>query len=83
MSLLSIPNIKEYNNRMFFMIAGPCVVEGRDITFQIAEHLKSLTERYRIPFIFKGFSRQKARPEMRSSKRGEMGYAFLPRFTGL
>ena len=53
MSLLSIPNIKEYNNRMFFMIAGPCVVEGRDITFQIAEHLKSLTERYRIPFIFK------------------------------
>ena len=53
MSLLSIPYIKEYNNRMFFMIAGPCVIEGRDITFQIAGHLKSLTERYGIPFIFK------------------------------
>ena len=35
------------------MIAGPCVIEGRDITFQIAGHLKSLTERYGIPFIFK------------------------------
>lgn len=53
MSPLSIPDIKEYNNRMFFLIAGPCVVEGKEITFQIAEHLKDLTQRLEIPFIFK------------------------------
>ena len=53
MSPLSIPDIKEYNNRMFFLIAGPCVVEGKEITFQIAEHLKDLTQRLEIPFVFK------------------------------
>lgn len=53
MNLSSIPYIREYDNKMFFLIAGPCVVEGKEITFQIAEHLKALTEKYRIPFIFK------------------------------
>lgn len=53
MNLSSITYIREYGNNMFFLIAGPCVVEGEEITFQIAEHLKALTEKYRIPFIFK------------------------------
>jgi 2-dehydro-3-deoxyphosphooctonate aldolase (KDO 8-P synthase) len=35
------------------LIAGPCVVENRDIVFQTAETLKALTDRLQIPFIFK------------------------------
>ena len=35
------------------LIAGPCVVENRDIVFQTAETLKSVTDRLKIPFIFK------------------------------
>lgn len=37
----------------FVFIAGPCVIEGRDITLRIAEKLKDITERLKIPFIFK------------------------------
>jgi 2-dehydro-3-deoxyphosphooctonate aldolase (KDO 8-P synthase) len=35
------------------LIAGPCVVENRDIVFQTAETLKAITDRLQIPFIFK------------------------------
>ncbi len=35
------------------LIAGPCVVENRDIVFQTAETLKTVTDRLQIPFIFK------------------------------
>jgi 2-dehydro-3-deoxyphosphooctonate aldolase (KDO 8-P synthase) len=35
------------------LIAGPCVVEGREITLRTAERIRKLTERLSIPFIFK------------------------------
>ncbi|MBI5477067.1 MAG: 3-deoxy-8-phosphooctulonate synthase [Ignavibacteriales bacterium] len=35
------------------LIAGPCVVENREITFKIAKHLDKLTRKYKLPFIFK------------------------------
>ena len=35
------------------LIAGPCVIESRDLCFQIAEYLKDLTTRLNIPYIFK------------------------------
>ncbi len=38
---------------VFFLIAGPCVIENYDTTFQIAGHLKSLTQKLNLPFIFK------------------------------
>ncbi len=41
------------NNNTFFLIAGPCVIENADITFKIAKHLKTITEKIQIPFIFK------------------------------
>lgn len=34
-------------------IAGPCVIEGHDFTLQVAEQLRALAERLRIPLIFK------------------------------
>ncbi len=36
----------------FFLIAGPCVVENKTVTYLIAETLADITKRYQIPFIF-------------------------------
>ncbi len=43
----------------FFIIAGPCVVESREICFEIAEKVKTLCEKAGVPFVFKA-SYQKA-----------------------
>lgn len=58
MNIINLPLLKEYNNGMFFLIAGPCVIEGKEITFHIAEYLKEVTSRYEIPFIFKASYRK-------------------------
>lgn len=36
-----------------FLIAGPCVIESRDLVFQVAETMKSITDRLGIHYIFK------------------------------
>lgn len=38
---------------VFFLIAGPCVIENYDTTYQIADQLKKITRKLDIPFIFK------------------------------
>lgn len=50
--------LKEKNRENFFLIAGPCVVEGDEVTFQIASELKELTSSLSIPFIFKASYRK-------------------------
>ncbi|MGD9368677.1 MAG: 3-deoxy-8-phosphooctulonate synthase [Desulfobacteraceae bacterium] len=35
------------------IIAGPCVIEDRETTFEIASYLKSLTDELNLPFLFK------------------------------
>jgi len=40
-------------NSRVVLIAGPCVVEGREITLRTAERIKSITGKLHIPFIFK------------------------------
>ena len=35
------------------LVSGPCVVESRDRVFYIAEKLKEITSRLKIPFVFK------------------------------
>jgi 2-dehydro-3-deoxyphosphooctonate aldolase (KDO 8-P synthase) len=46
-------NLKTYDNNSFLLIAGPCVVENEEITFNIAEKIKQITEKLNIPFVFK------------------------------
>ena len=48
-----IPSIRYGEGQGFLLIAGPCVVEGRDMVMHIAEHIRNLSERYQLPFIFK------------------------------
>ena len=50
---ISIGRVKLGGNRPFVLIAGPCVIESPSTTFRIATHLHKITERLKIPFIFK------------------------------
>jgi 2-dehydro-3-deoxyphosphooctonate aldolase (KDO 8-P synthase) len=53
----------------FFLLAGPCVVEGEEITYRIASELKEMTGKLGIPFIFKA-SYRKANRSSKSSFSG-------------
>ncbi len=49
----SIPYINNTDSENFFLLAGPCVVEGRDMVFDIAEKIINITEKFKIPYVFK------------------------------
>jgi 2-dehydro-3-deoxyphosphooctonate aldolase (KDO 8-P synthase) len=49
-----IKNIKNLESGNFFLIAGPCAIEGEKMAFQIAEKILEITNKLKIPFIFKG-----------------------------
>jgi 2-dehydro-3-deoxyphosphooctonate aldolase (KDO 8-P synthase) len=53
----------------FFLIAGPCVIEGPTLTQEIAGRLKEITTRLSIPFVFKA-SYDKANRSSSRSFRG-------------
>jgi len=56
-------------DRPLFLIAGPCVVEGETLQLEVAGTLKEITERLKIPFIFKS-SYDKANRSSIKSYRG-------------
>lgn len=55
---MNIPKLKHTNSNQFFLIAGPCAIEGREMAFQIAEELVEITNELAIPLIFKGSYRK-------------------------
>lgn len=52
-------------NKLFF-IAGPCVIEGQDICFDIAKELKRIAEKLNLNFIFKASYDKANRTSIRS-----------------
>ena len=54
MDLSYIPNIKYQDSNNFFLLAGPCAIEGEDMALRIAEKVVSITNDLKIPFVFKG-----------------------------
>lgn len=54
MDLSRIPNLKHLTENNFFLLAGPCAIEGEDMAMRIAEKVIQITEKYKIPYIFKG-----------------------------
>ena len=54
MSLAYLPIVKYAKGNQFSLIAGPCVIEGEEMSFRIAEKVKSITDVLSVPFIFKG-----------------------------
>jgi len=53
MNFLNTLNIKSDNSN-FFLIAGPCAIEGEDMALKIAETIVNITDRLQIPYVFKG-----------------------------
>ena len=49
-----LDNIHHKNSSNFFLIAGPCIIEGEDMALRIAEKVLEITNRYEIPYSFKG-----------------------------
>lgn len=43
---------------MFFLIAGPCVVESRDLLFTVADTIATISSKFNIPYIFKSSYRK-------------------------
>ncbi|MDF1572404.1 MAG: 3-deoxy-8-phosphooctulonate synthase [Bacteroidales bacterium] len=53
-----IPGVAAGGNGQFFLLAGPCVVESRELVMRTAEHLKAVTGKLDIPFVFKASYRK-------------------------
>ncbi len=62
----SVPNIKFIKNRSFFLLAGPCAIEGEEMAFKIAKRIYEITNRLEIPWIFKGSYRKANRSRLDS-----------------
>ena len=54
MSISSLPNIKHTQSGQFFLLAGPCAIEGEEMALRIAEQVVKITNRLEIPYVFKG-----------------------------
>ena len=50
----------------FFLIAGPCVVEDEDTPYRIAEEIKEIAEKLKIPYIFKASYKKANRSKLDS-----------------
>ena len=61
-----IPQIKHTESGNFFLMAGPCVIENEEIAFRIAERLVNITDKLKIPLIFKGSYRKANRSRLDS-----------------
>ena len=54
MDLSVIPRIKHTQSNNFFLLAGPCAIEGEDMAMRIAEKVITITDKLEIPYVFKG-----------------------------
>lgn len=54
MKINSIPRLKHLDSGNFFLLAGPCAIEGEDMALRIAERVVEITNRHQIPYVFKG-----------------------------
>ncbi len=52
-TITSIPQIRHDRSGNFFLLAGPCVIESKEICFDIAEKVIRITDKLKIPYIFK------------------------------
>ena len=66
MSLENVPLLKNTDSGNFFLMAGPCAIEGEDIALRIAERIVAITAKLQIPFIFKGSYRKANRSRIDS-----------------
>lgn len=53
-----LDKLKHQTSGNFFLMAGPCAIEGEEIALRIAEKIVTITDKLEIPFIFKGSYRK-------------------------
>ncbi|MDD2380932.1 MAG: 3-deoxy-8-phosphooctulonate synthase [Mariniphaga sp.] len=64
-----IPEIEKLNHTAtgnFFLMAGPCAIEGEKMSMEIAEKIVTIADRLKIPYIFKGSYRKANRSRLDS-----------------
>jgi 2-dehydro-3-deoxyphosphooctonate aldolase (KDO 8-P synthase) len=61
-----IEKLKYANPGNFFLLAGPCAIEGEKMALEIAEKIVEITNKLRIPYIFKGSYRKANRSRIDS-----------------
>ncbi|MBN1463816.1 MAG: 3-deoxy-8-phosphooctulonate synthase [Paludibacteraceae bacterium] len=61
-----IPKLKHTDSGNFILLAGPCVIEGKEMAFEIAEELCRISDKYSIPLVFKGSYRKANRSRLDS-----------------
>lgn len=54
MNLELIPQLKHTKSNNFFLLCGPCAIEGEEMALRIAEKVVSITDKLNIPYVFKG-----------------------------
>ena len=52
MDLKNISNIKNLDANNFFLLAGPCAIEGEEMALRIAEKVVEITSKLEIPYVF-------------------------------
>ena len=46
-----LPDMKNGSSEQFFLMAGPCAIEGEEIALRIAEKIVTITDKLNIPFL--------------------------------
>nr|WP_321380099.1 3-deoxy-8-phosphooctulonate synthase [uncultured Bacteroides sp.] len=59
-------DLKNTDSGNFFLLAGPCVIEGEEMALRIAERIVKMTDQLRIPYVFKGSYRKANRSRLDS-----------------
>ncbi len=61
-----IEKLKNSATGNFFLLAGPCVIEGEQMAMDIAGHIAEIAHRLNIPYVFKGSYRKANRSRIDS-----------------
>ena len=61
-----LDNLKHKNSNAFFVLAGPCAIEGEEMAMHSAEELVTICDSLSIPLIFKGSYRKANRSRLDS-----------------
>lgn len=64
--MTAIDYLKSSQNNNFFLLAGPCVIEGENMAMNIAAQIFEITKKLDIPYVFKGSYRKANRSRLDS-----------------
>ena len=49
--IMTISDLRKTDN--FFLLAGPCVIEGEEMALRIADRIVKITDKLGIPYVLK------------------------------